>query len=75
MYNYGSQDAALRDYIDRTFEIYDFDKSGGLDFDEFTMYLHDWYGNMGHNVVLTPQHVQGTMLQMDYDIIGYITKE
>ena len=39
------------------------------------MYLHDWYGNMGYQVALTPQHVQGIMMEIDHDFKGHFDRQ
>ena len=49
MYQYNSEQA-IRDYVERTFAMYDLDHSQTLDIYEFSRYLQDWYYNSGYNV-------------------------
>ena len=63
MPQYQDEDSAIRDYVDRTFAMYDIDKSNTLEINEFTIYLQDWYANMGYgNHQLTFQQVQAAMM-------------
>ena len=72
---YHSQDAAITDYVNRTFAMYDFDGSNTLDPHEFSCYLQDWYANMGYQIQVTQQMAQSVMMQIDANSDGVISRE
>ena len=47
MYQYYQEDN-IRDYVNRTFAMYDHDHSNTLDINEFGLFIQDWYRNMGY---------------------------
>ena len=51
MYSY-YQDNNIRDYVERTFNIYDRDRSGALDIYEFCDFITDWFRNNGYHVTM-----------------------
>lgn len=70
---YQDPDAAIHDYVNRTFAMYDFDGSNTLEINEFACYLRDWYMNMGYgNVNLTQQDVEQAMMKIDNNFDGHI---
>ena len=73
MYQYNSEQA-IRDYVERTFAMYDMDQSQTLDINEFARYLQDWYMNSGYNAQVTPDQVRQMMMQFDPNFDGHITK-
>ena len=74
MYGY-HQDQAIRDYVERTFAMYDLDHSGTLDVNEFPRFIMDWYANFGAQVQMTPQQCIQIMKSMDPNFDGHITKQ
>ena len=74
MYAY-NQDAAIRDYVERTFAIYDLDHSGTLDINEFPRFISDWYANHGVQVQMTQHQAIEIMKTMDPNFDGHITKQ
>lgn len=69
------QDEFLKAYIDKVFNDYDVDRSGGLDEDELTMFFNDLYKILNIQQVVTKEQSRQAIQSMDQDGNGVIDKK
>lgn len=67
-------DEILKAYIEKVFDKYDVDNSGGLDQDELTVFFNDLFKTLNIPGVITKERAREAIVSMDTDGNGVIDR-